>query len=116
MKVKVVKCDSKLSWYYDRVGEIFDVIPNIECFHYYRVRNYEKYLTKEDIKNEITGLFIKDEDLGELTETDSLFLELQKAYKRNKILLERLHQCKKSHRENKDKLMGKIYKILRRNK
>ena len=33
---------------------------------------------------------------------------------KNKILLERLHQCKKSHRENKCKLMGKIYKILRK--
>jgi hypothetical protein len=57
-----------------------------------------------------------NEYVNRLQEYPSLLRELKQLKQKNMLLLERLHQCKKSHRENKDKLMGKIYKILRRNK
>jgi len=57
-----------------------------------------------------------NEYVNRVQEYPSLLREIKELKQNNMILLERLHQCKKAHRENKDKLMGKIYKILRRNK
>ena len=142
MKVKVVKCRNSVYWYNNMIGRVFDVklFDKLD----YSVIDWRNYIDEKDERNGTCGLRIFIEDTIEVKEEDNmqnLLLELceleyfkkscdefkerisnypmlveklEKEKQKNKLLLERLHQCKKSHRENKCKLMGKIYKILRK--
>ena len=60
MKVKIIGCASKQSWYRDKIGEVFDVVNHIGNNQYYELCSDNIYLMHKNecqiIKDDITGL------------------------------------------------------------